>query len=108
MALGVTTAAAFLVQTPPRLCSATACDVLSVNYNATNQYMNDSFYQTPEAQWMEENCIQYGFVLRYPEDKEDLTRVPYEPWHLRYVGTEISSQFGPNSSLTLEEFLGIA
>ncbi|MEA4997935.1 MAG: M15 family metallopeptidase [Candidatus Limiplasma sp.] len=80
-----------------------ACDVLSVNYNATNQYMNDSFYQTPEAQWMEENCIQYGFVLRYPEDKEELTRVPYEPWHLRYVGREIAGYLKV-SGKCMEEF----
>jgi D-alanyl-D-alanine carboxypeptidase len=80
-----------------------ACDVLSVDYNATNKYMNDSFYQTPEAQWMEANCNIYGFILRYPSDKEDITQVPYEPWHLRYVGREIASYVTANN-LTLEEF----
>lgn len=80
-----------------------ACDVLSVDYNANNQYMNDSFYQTPEAQWMAENCYSYGFILRYPEDKEELTRVPYEPWHLRYVGREIAGYVKTNG-VCLEEF----
>ena len=80
-----------------------ACDVLSVDYNANNQYMNESFYQTPEAQWMEENCYSYGFILRYPKDKEELTRVPYEPWHLRYVGREIAGYIRTNN-LSLEEF----
>lgn len=80
-----------------------ACDVLSVDYNANNQYMNDSFYQTPEAQWMAENCYSYGFILRYPADKEDITKVPYEPWHLRYVGREIAGYI-KNNGLTLEEF----
>ena len=80
-----------------------ACDVLSVDYNASNQYMNDSFYQTPEAQWMEENCYSYGFILRYPKDKEDLTRVPYEPWHMRFVGREIAGYIKTNK-LCLEEF----
>jgi chromosome partitioning protein len=80
-----------------------ACDVLSVDYNANNKYMNDSFYQTPEAQWMEANCNIYGFILRYPSDKEDITQVPYEPWHLRYVGREIASYVTANS-LSLEEF----
>ncbi len=80
-----------------------ACDVLSVDYNANNKYMNDSFYQTPEAQWMEANCYVYGFILRYPADKEDITQVPYEPWHLRYVGREIASYVTANS-LSLEEF----
>lgn len=80
-----------------------SCDVLSVDYNAANQYMNDSFYQTPEAQWMEENCYAYGFILRYPQAKEDITSVPYEPWHLRYVGHEIAGYI-KNSGLSLEEF----
>ena len=80
-----------------------ACDVLSVDYNANNKYMNDSFYQTPEAQWMAENCYSYGFILRYPSDKEDITKVPYEPWHLRYVGREIAGYI-KNNGLTLEEF----
>ncbi len=80
-----------------------SCDVLSVDYNDRNQYMNDSFYQTPEAQWMAENCYSYGFILRYPADKEDLTRVPYEPWHLRYVGREIAGYIKTNG-VCMEEF----
>lgn len=80
-----------------------SCDVLSVDYNDHNQYMNDSFYQTPEAQWMAENCYSYGFILRYPADKEELTRVPYEPWHLRYVGREIAGYIKTNG-VCMEEF----
>lgn len=80
-----------------------ACDVLSVEYNANNQYMNDSFYQTPEAQWMAENCYYYGFILRYAEDKEAITGVPYEPWHLRYVGRQIAGYI-KTSGLCFEEF----
>lgn len=80
-----------------------ACDVLSVEYNANNKFMNDSFYQTPEAQWMAENCYYYGFIMRYPEDKEDITRVPYEPWHLRYVGRQIAGYI-KTSGLSFEEF----
>ena len=80
-----------------------AADVLSVAYNANNSYMNSSFYQTPEAQWMEEFAATYGFIIRYPEDKEDITQVPYEPWHLRYVGRDIAGYIKRNN-LTLEEF----
>jgi len=83
-----------------------AVDVLSVDYANNNQYMNDSFYQTPEAQWMAENCYSYGFILRYPEDKEDITQVPYEPWHLRYVGRQIAGYIY-NSGLSLEEFTDV-
>lgn len=80
-----------------------ACDILSVDYNANNQYMNASFYQTPEAQWMAENCYYYGFILRYPEDKVTITRVPYEPWHLRFVGREIAGYI-KTSGASFEEF----
>ena len=80
-----------------------ACDVLSVDYNANNQYMNESFYQTPEAQWMEENCYTYGFIMRYPKDKVDITGVPYEPWHMRYVGREIAGYI-KTTGQSLEEF----
>lgn len=80
-----------------------ACDVLSVDYNANNQYMNASFYDTPEAQWMAENCYGYGFILRYPADKTDITGAIYEPWHLRYVGRQIAGYIRVNN-VTLEEF----
>jgi zinc D-Ala-D-Ala carboxypeptidase len=83
--------------------SGLACDVLSVDYNNNNKYMNDSFYQTAEAQWMAENCYSYGFILRYPEDKVDITKVPYEPWHLRFVGREIAGYI-KNNNICLEEF----
>ena len=80
-----------------------ACDVLSVAYNNTHQYMNSTFYETPEAQWMEEFAHAYGFIIRYPQDKEAITQVPYEPWHLRYVGREIAAYI-KRTGLTLEEF----
>jgi zinc D-Ala-D-Ala carboxypeptidase len=80
-----------------------ACDVISVDYNSANEYMNSTFYETPEAQWMEENASSFGFILRYPSDKEDITQVPYEPWHLRYVGREIAGYI-KRTGLTLEEF----
>jgi zinc D-Ala-D-Ala carboxypeptidase len=80
-----------------------ACDVLSLAYDEDNAYMNEAFYQTPEAQWMEEFASTYGFIIRYPKDKEELTRVPYEPWHLRYVGREIAGYI-KRSGLSLEEF----
>ncbi len=80
-----------------------AADVVSVAYNNTHSAMNSSFYQTPEAQWMEEYCAAYGFIIRYPEDKEDITSYAYEPWHLRYVGRDIAGYI-KRTGLTLEEF----
>ena len=80
-----------------------AADVISVDYDKNNAYMNETFYQTPEAQWMEEFAPAYGFIIRYPKDKEDITEVPYEPWHLRYVGRDIAGYI-KRSGLSLEEF----
>lgn len=67
-----------------------------------------AFAQLPQTKWLAENAYKYGFIVRYPQGKEHITGYAWESWHLRYVGKEIAAQFGPNSSLTLEEFLGIA
>ncbi len=53
--------------------------------------------------WFTDNCTQYGFVVRYPKDKADITGISYEPWHFRYVGEE-AAQFMTEHNLTLEEF----
>ena len=55
-------------------------------------------------QWLMEHCWEYGFILRYPQDKTDVTGIIYEPWHYRYVGTELSAQLH-ESGLTLEEYI---
>jgi len=66
------------------------------------------FAGTTAGKWLWEHAREYGFILRYPPDKEAITGYAYEPWHFRYVGVDISMQFPPNTSLTLEEFLGLA
>lgn len=58
------------------------------------------------SQWIKENCAKYGFILRYPEGKEDITGYIYEPWHLRYVGEELANQI-MNNNTTLEQYLGV-
>ncbi|OUN87843.1 hypothetical protein B5G03_03460 [Gemmiger sp. An50] len=58
--------------------------------------------QTPEYQWLSEHAAEYGFVLRYPEDKQEVTGVEFKPWHWRYVGKELAS-FLKEQNLTLEE-----
>jgi len=55
-----------------------------------------------EFQWLEDNAYKYGFVIRYPKDKEDITSYIYEPWHLRYVGK--FAEFLYKYNLTLEEY----
>lgn len=61
---------------------------------------------TEEADWLANNCYKYGFIIRYPEGKENITGISYEPWHIRYVGKEIAKQIH-NKGITLEEYLGV-
>ena len=68
--------------------------------------IDDSFIGTPEAIWLENHCHEFGFILRYPQGKQEVTGYKYESWHIRYVGTDLSYQIH-DSGLTLEEFFGI-
>ena len=65
-----------------------------------------SFADTQEYVWVKEHCAEYGFIIRYPENKESITGYMYEPWHLRYLGKETAQKVA-DSGLTLEEYLGI-
>ncbi len=55
--------------------------------------------------WFQEHCWDYGFILRYTEEKESITGIINEPWHFRYVGTAVSLDM-KDSGLCLEEYLG--
>lgn len=68
--------------------------------------IDDSFIGTPEAIWLENHCHEFGFILRYPQGKQDITGYQYESWHIRYVGTDLATQIHA-SGLTLEEYFGI-
>lgn len=70
-----------------------AIDVIKNNYSVEN---------TPEFKWYRENAHKYGFIIRYPKDKESITGYKYEPWHLRYVGDIAEDVY--NSGLTYEEY----
>lgn len=59
---------------------------------------------TKEAKWLAENCHKYGFILRYPPKKMEITGIIYEPWHYRYVGVEDATKI-MEMDLTLEEYL---
>ncbi len=75
-----------------------------LNYEWTKKSgMTPAFGTTREAVWMAEHCAEFGFVIRYEEDKQDLTGIIYEPWHLRYVGLE-AARYMKDHHLCLEEF----
>ena len=65
---------------------------------------SDAFTGTPLAKWAAENCYKYGFILRYPEGKEDITGYTYESWHFRFVGKTLAKELYNNGDwITLEE-----
>lgn len=67
--------------------------------------LTKEFGDTDAGEWVRENGSEFGFIIRYPEGKEDITGYTYEPWHLRYVGEDIAQHI-MNNNLTLEEYLG--
>lgn len=67
---------------------------------------SSDFNDTEEAKWLYEHCAEYGFIIRYPKGKENITGFMYESWHVRYVGKELA-QFIMEQGITLEEYFGI-
>ena len=61
--------------------------------------------QTDSYQWLVRHCAEYGFILRYPNDKTGITGIIYEPWHFRYVGKEAATEI-MEREICLEEYLG--
>ena len=72
----------------------------------SNQYteLDEGQENTKEAKWLKENCHKYGFILRYPPEKTEITGIIYEPWHYRYVGVEDATKI-MELGITLEEYL---
>lgn len=68
--------------------------------------LETTFADTPEGIWVAENAHRFGFILRYPKDKEHITGYNYEPWHIRYVGTELAAYLF-ETGLTLDEYYGV-
>jgi D-alanyl-D-alanine carboxypeptidase len=65
----------------------------------------ESFGSTSEGQFIKENAHRYGFIVRYPQGKTDITGYAYEPWHLRYLGVDVATEIY-NSGKTMEEYYG--
>jgi D-alanyl-D-alanine carboxypeptidase len=79
-----------------------AVDIVSYNHNCTDS----DFGNCDAGIWLKEHSFEYGFILRYPEGKEDITKIQYEPWHFRYVGNE-AAEFIYINDLTFEEFVNM-
>lgn len=77
-----------------------AVDLVGRDY----QNLDSKQQETAVAIWLEKNCYRFGFILRYPEGKEDITGIGYESWHYRYVGQAVAEHIMMNG-ITLEEYL---
>ena len=77
-----------------------AIDFISDTYTS----LNEGFGNSQAGKWLAENSYRYGFILRYPKGKEDITGIIYEPWHFRYVGID-AAEIIYNENITLEELL---
>lgn len=71
-------------------------------YDDGKCYIEHDIKDAEATKWVHQNAHKYGFILRYPEGKEDITKYSYEPWHLRYVGDIATYIY--NNKLTLEEY----
>jgi D-alanyl-D-alanine carboxypeptidase len=70
--------------------------------------LQQCFAQTPEGQWLAANAYRYGFIIRYPADKQAVTGYEYEPWHIRFVGTQLANEMHKQGVDTLEEFFTVS
>ena len=77
-----------------------AVDIVSRDY----QILDEKQEQTDVQKWLIENSYKYGFALRYPTDKKDITMINYEPWHYRYVGID-NATYMKEHDLCLEEYI---
>lgn len=80
-----------------------ALDIVSSSY----QGLDEAQEETAEQKWLMKHCAEYGFILRYPTDKSDITGIGYEPWHYRYVGKKAAKEI-MKQGICLEEYLGAA
>ena len=79
-----------------------ACDITDEYY----ELKDESLENTALYQWMSKHCQEYGFIVRYPKDKEEITGIIYEPWHFRDVGVEAAT-YMVEHNLCLEEFVAL-
>ena len=66
--------------------------------------LTEAFGESPEGIWTAEHCAEYGFIIRYPKGKTNITGYIYEPWHLRYVGKEAAAEI-TELGVTFEEYI---
>lgn len=80
---------------------------LSIDVGGGGCGIEDCFGTTKEGKWLAANAYKYGFIIRYPDGKQQITGYRAEPWHIRFIGTDLSSEMQKQGVQTLEEFFGL-
>jgi D-alanyl-D-alanine carboxypeptidase len=80
---------------------------LAIDIGAENGCTFECLETSPEGEWLRANAYRFGFLLRYPADKVDVTGYPHEAWHYRYIGVELATEMHDTGFTTLEEFFGL-
>ncbi|MEG1458724.1 MAG: M15 family metallopeptidase [Acetivibrio sp.] len=78
---------------------------IDVSTQSIHNRLDVTFASTPEGRFLAEHAFEFGFVIRYPKDKSEITGYAYEPWHIRYVGVDLARVLTENN-LCLEEYYG--
>lgn len=76
---------------------------IDIAYMDNGVYIEKTSDEDPEIKWLKENAHKFGFILRYPEGKEDVTNIQYERWHYRFVGVEMATILYAEG-ITLDEY----
>ncbi len=79
-----------------------AIDISNASLGCT---LSEEFGESDEGRWVAKNCARYGYIIRYPKNKQSITGYSYEPWHIRYVGKKLARYLSKND-ITFEEYLG--
>lgn len=88
---------------PPGMSEHQTGLAMDISSESNGFELNQDFELTAEGQWLKEHAHEYGFILRYPKGKEDVTRYIYEPWHFRYIGIKAAKTVY-DQNWTLEEY----
>lgn len=81
--------------------------VMDIGAESGRCSLDACFGETPEGQWLAANAWRFGFLLRYPADKTPVTGYEFEPWHYRYIGTDLAAEMHDTGVTTLEEYFGL-
>lgn len=77
---------------------------IDISCQSIQYQLNNRLEDTKEYKWLVENCYKYGFILRYPKGKSDITGYIYEPWHYRYIGDVDTAKYIMDNKMTYEEY----